>query len=103
MTAEIRTRLREARQAAKLSQLEVARELGLSHQTLSKWERSGPSMPGALELAQLCALYGTSADFILYGIRALPAVLSKIVEAGGGSCAPSCQACALRTSECAPG
>lgn len=101
MTVEIRERLKQARLAAKLSQIEVASELGLSHQTVSKWERGG-SLPGAIELSRMCALYGTSADYVLYGITAMPAVLHRIMEfnPSGPACPPACEACDIRARLC---
>jgi transcriptional regulator with XRE-family HTH domain len=61
--------MRSARQAAKLSLLDVAREFGLSKQAVSSWER-GKSMPSAIQLADMAILYGCSADAILFGLWA---------------------------------
>jgi transcriptional regulator with XRE-family HTH domain len=67
---EIRRRFRSARRAAKLSQEDVAAELGVTRQTVSNWE-VGRTSPGLAELAKICALYGVSADLILYGVRSV--------------------------------
>lgn len=63
-------RLTFARRAAKLTQGDVAAEMAVSRQTVSSWER-GATSPGIEELASLCALYGVSADQILYGQKSV--------------------------------
>lgn len=59
-------RLRAAREAEKLSQLEVAAELGVTKGSLSAWEND-KNYPQLDKFAQLCSLYRVSADRLLYG------------------------------------
>lgn len=59
-------RLKRARCAAKLTQGDVAEEMGVTRQTVSSWER-GTTSPSIENLAALCVIYGVSADLILYG------------------------------------
>jgi transcriptional regulator with XRE-family HTH domain len=61
--------MRSAREAAKFSLTDVAREFGLSKQAVSSWER-GKSMPSAIQLADMAVLYGCSADAMLFGLWA---------------------------------
>jgi transcriptional regulator with XRE-family HTH domain len=65
---QIRARMVEARRAAKLTQSEVARDLGVSRQTVSHWE-NGETEASWTDLARLCAIYGVSSDQILYGLE----------------------------------
>lgn len=59
------TSLKEARKKAKLTQEQVAKELGITRLTVANWE-DGRSYPDALELKKLLTLYGVkfeSVDF----------------------------------------
>lgn len=58
-------RLRAAREAEKLSQLEVAAELGVTKGSLSAWEND-KNYPQLDKFAQLCTLYRTTADRLLF-------------------------------------
>lgn len=69
--AEIGGRLRDGRKAARLSQEDVAAELTVSAKAVSSWE-SGERMPSAERFGDLCAIYGVSADFILFGTDMVP-------------------------------
>ena len=53
--------LKSARKAKGLTQLEVAKELGKSQQTIAAWE-SAQAQPDANTLFILCKLYGTTVD-----------------------------------------
>lgn len=59
-------RLRIARRAIRLSQGDVANEIGVSQQTVANWE-TGRSPVDAEVLGDLCTLYGASPSRILYG------------------------------------
>lgn len=59
-------RLRVARRAIRLSQEDVASEVGVSQQTVANWE-TGRSPIDAVLLGNLCMLYGASPTQILYG------------------------------------
>jgi transcriptional regulator with XRE-family HTH domain len=68
---EIGSRLRDSRNALKLSQRDVASQLGVSDSAVSSWE-AGERMPGAEALADVCLVYGVSADYILFGTDMVP-------------------------------
>jgi transcriptional regulator with XRE-family HTH domain len=65
---QMRGRLVEARRASRFTQEDVARELGVTRQTVSHWEH-GSTEASWVDLARLCTLYGVSADQILYGLE----------------------------------
>ena len=56
-------RIKKCRQEAGWSQEKVAEELGVSRQSVTKWE-SGQSMPSTSNLFQLAQLFGTTVDFL---------------------------------------
>lgn len=60
--------MREAREAAKFTQAEVAAELGVSRQVVTKWE-SGRSAPNPVQVAKLCMLLGVTTDSVLLGMQ----------------------------------
>ena len=57
-------RMKRAREAANLSQKQVALTLGVSAPTVSNWE-SGKINPTVANLKELCHLYNVSADYLL--------------------------------------
>ena len=65
---DIAERLQELRKKAGYSQEQVAEQLGLSRQAVSKWE-SGQGKPEIDNVVKLVELYGVSADYILLGIE----------------------------------
>jgi HTH-type transcriptional regulator/antitoxin HipB len=65
MNIEIASRLAAKRKKAGLSQEGLAEALGVSRQTVSKWERS-ESSPDTDNLIALAKLYGASLDELLY-------------------------------------
>lgn len=64
--ADIGTRLRAARTAARLSQADVALDLGVTRQAVSSWE-AGRSSPTAVQLGDLAMAYGSCAHRLLFG------------------------------------
>lgn len=73
--------LQKARTRAGLTQEDVAKELGYTHQFISNWER-GISSPPCRLLRRIAAIYGISAtelyDFLLEGtIRSVKAQLEN--------------------------
>lgn len=65
---DIAERLQDLRKKAGYSQEQVAEQLGLSRQAVSKWE-SGQGKPEIDNIVKLVELYGVSADYILLGIE----------------------------------
>ena len=60
-------RLQKARKESGLSQEELAEQLGVSRQAVSKWE-NGVSDPSTSNLIALAKLYGLSAEELLEGL-----------------------------------
>lgn len=54
----------ELRKAKGLSQEELAEQLGVSRQAVSRWEL-GQTLPDIINLVQLCELFGVSADYLV--------------------------------------
>lgn len=54
----------ELRKAKGLSQEELAEQLGVSRQAVSRWEL-GNTLPDITNLVQLCELFGVSADYLV--------------------------------------
>ena len=65
--AELRLRLRELREEQELSQAEMAKKLGVSQQTYSRYESHTTEIPLKLLIA-FAELYDTSTDYLL-GIK----------------------------------
>jgi len=65
--AELRLRLRELREERELSQVEMAKKLGVSQQTYSRYESHTTEIPLKL-LIVLAEFYDTSTDYLL-GIK----------------------------------
>jgi transcriptional regulator with XRE-family HTH domain len=77
----IRRRLMLARKASKLTQAEVAKELGCSRQVVAKWEHPGAtSLPDARELRDLCILYGVTPSYLLMGKGELADELGELMR-----------------------
>lgn len=62
--AELRLRLRELREERELSQAEIAKKLGVSQQTYSRYESHTTEIPLKL-LICLAEYYDTSTDYLL--------------------------------------
>ncbi|MCH5303808.1 MAG: helix-turn-helix transcriptional regulator [Ruminococcus sp.] len=62
----IEQRLFDLRKSKNLSQEELAEKLGVTRQTISKWE-TGQSTPDFDKIIPLCEIYGISADELLIG------------------------------------
>lgn len=57
-------KLKELRQAKKLTQIEIAKELGVSHTTVSMWE-TGAALPRAGKLIKLADILDCTVDELL--------------------------------------
>ena len=82
-------RIHELRRSQSLSQEELAQRLGVTRQTVSRWE-VGSALPDAENLLQLSLLFGVSADYLLrdgYSPNGLPA--ASFETAASGSADPS--------------
>ena len=66
---ELRDSLRLARNVKRMSQTEVAESIGVTQNTVSRWE-NGVSAPDARQLIKMGELYGVSLD-ALCGLRNL--------------------------------
>jgi transcriptional regulator with XRE-family HTH domain len=79
--AAIGRRLKEARQAAGLSQADLAGEFKVRRQLISAWE-CGRSNPTLDQWFRLPPMYGVSLDYLVYGVVTRPvsdsAILGKI-------------------------
>lgn len=76
---ELGARLKIARLESRLSLAEVAKEVSLSRQAVNAWE-AGRTGISALQLAKLALTYGVSADYLLFGITAIPEDLRIILD-----------------------
>ena len=65
MTGNIQITLRAARVNAGTTQKEVASQLGISNQTLIKWEKTPGVIPGE-RMAQLASIYCLPVDSIIF-------------------------------------
>ena len=68
MNLEIANRLVELRKSHGLSQETLAEQLGVSRQSVSKWER-GEASPDLVNLMALAEIYQVSLDDIIYGVH----------------------------------
>lgn len=57
-------RIKELRFAQKLSQVDLAKKLGVSKQTISNWE-NGNIQPSIYTLVRIAKFYGVSTDYLL--------------------------------------
>ncbi len=64
----LKERLKEIREASGLSQKKVASEIGVSNQTIQKWEK-GESEPRASDLIKMSGIYSVSIEEICIGKR----------------------------------
>ena len=58
------TKINEIIEDGNISIKNLAEQTGVKRQQIARW-RKGTSEPGANNLAQLCTIYGVSADYIL--------------------------------------
>ena len=63
---ELYEKLYELRRASGMSQEELAEKMGLTRQTISKWE-TGASVPDVEELQRLCVALSASAEELICG------------------------------------
>lgn len=76
-------RLKEARKAAKLSQEALAKKIGRTKSTISRWE-SGERNPKMFEMIELENILGISAETLMYGtekINPISPFIEETVEA----------------------
>ena len=70
-------RIQELRKQKGISQEELANELGVSRQAVSKWE-SGQSFPELDNIVALSDYFGVSADYVLKGTETVQAPKSQV-------------------------
>ena len=77
---DVSSRLQELRKEAGYSQEQLAEMLGVSRQSVSKWE-SGQTNPDINNIGRLSEIYGRSTDYIIFGEEPEPKVVyqEKIV------------------------
>lgn len=75
--------MRQARAEAGLSQDVAAERVKVSRQAVGQWESGGTAI-GATQLGLLGALYGVSADWLIFGLRTVP-----VDDGACSSCAQS--------------
>lgn len=76
---ELGERLRLSRVEARLSLQDAADEVKLTRQAVAAWE-SGRTSISALHLACLALTYGKSADYLLFGVTAMPEELRVLLS-----------------------
>lgn len=79
MNIEIANRLQQLRKEKGYSQEELAKELGLSRQAVSKWERA-ESSPDTDNLICLAKLYGMSLDELLNTDETVEEIRDRTIE-----------------------
>jgi transcriptional regulator with XRE-family HTH domain len=67
--------LKELREAAGLTQLQLSARLGVTPGTVYNWER-GQGEPKASQVAQLAQVLGVTADDVIQGLPALGKMLA---------------------------
>lgn len=72
-------RLRDARKEASLTQQQVAAHFSLTRQAVSGWE-TGRHVPTLPQFYELCILYGMGAEWMLFGMRTVPASTKPVMK-----------------------
>ena len=73
-------KLQKLRKARRLTQEELAMQIGVSRQSLSKWESDG-ALPDTANIITLADLFGVSTDYLLREAEAADAPAAPIKEA----------------------
>ena len=73
---EIGKKLKEARMETKLTQEQVAEEIGVSRQSISNWENE-KSLPDIISVIKLSDLYNVSLDTLLKGDKDMMEKIEK--------------------------
>ena len=77
-TMQVARKLREARIARNMTQVNLADAMEVSYQAVSNWER-GNSMPDISKLSQLCEILGISIDELL-GAQPAAGTIKKVLK-----------------------
>lgn len=75
-------RIAACRKQAGLSQEKLAERMGVSRQTISRWE-TGEARPDLEKFEQLCGVFSVSADALLFGTQS-PAQPGNLNQSDGG-------------------
>lgn len=78
-TMKIAKKIREARMAKNMTQMNLADALGVSYQAVSNWER-GNSMPDISKLADLCTTLGLTVNELLGMEEKTTTAVTKAME-----------------------
>lgn len=76
---QIGERLRQARIAANLTQDDVARDFQVTRKAVSGWENAA-TLPTTRHLYEIGLLYGTSLDYLLYGMKTYPLSTKAVMK-----------------------
>lgn len=77
-TMKVAKKIKEARIAQNMTQMNLADEMEVSYQAVSNWER-GSSMPDISKLEQLCTVLNISLEELL-GTNASTSTITKIIQ-----------------------
>ena len=73
---DIGSRIKELREIKKITQEQLASDIRVSRQTISKWE-SGMVTPDSDNINLLCDYFDVSADYLLNGVDEIRATIRK--------------------------
>lgn len=77
-------RLKRAREAKNLKQVEVARLVGVKGATYSEWESGGIKTLSAENLVQVCKVLGMSEQYLMKGKEPVPGQKDQGGRSGSG-------------------
>jgi transcriptional regulator with XRE-family HTH domain len=66
--AQMRRRLRQAREEAGHTTISLAKKIGVVHSTVVRWETDGPSEPRASDLIRIAEACDVSPAWLLVGV-----------------------------------
>lgn len=72
-------KLSKLRKEKNMSQIQLAEQLGVSRQAISKWE-SGTTMPGIDSLIEISNFFGVSIDYLVKDIEQPNEIVEPIVD-----------------------
>lgn len=76
---EIAQRLREARKARSITQTDLAKRMGVTRQTIIRWEENA-GLLNCNYLAMICEILEVSADYLLFGTDTTKSTIKSVFE-----------------------